>query len=358
VALAPNTLKAVAAVEPVPNLTRLVGNSLTLLAVFSMVGVLTHAAQPADRARRSMRTQVVILVVSLVVMNMLFLSANTQFTVDFVDVYGSRPLIAAYELVFLSYASWGLIRLLLFAYPVARQSEQQFLRAGLRLVAAGAVVGLGWSLGKIVATVLKATTKQPVPIEGIMSSILSATAVALIALGATLTAWAPWITRPLRWLGAYHTCRQIEPLWSALRCAVPDVVRHPAKDVEFRLYRKVIEIRDSQLALRVFFHPQVTAWTATAAHANGIDGDDLAILMEAAVIAAALEAQRIGHRYQSDSCTVPELRPLAPSIDAEARWLIRVSAAFTRSPIVAAIRQRVRAELANTVLNNRQSLPE
>ena len=207
VLLAPNTLKAAAAIEPVPNLTRLIGNNLTLIAVFSMVGVLTYAGQPVDRARRSMRIQVVILGVAMVLIGMLFLAARTQFTVDFVDVYGGRPLIAAYELVFLSYASWGLIRLTRFAHQTAAQSERQFLRAGLRLVAAGAVVGLGWSFGKVLATLLKVITKQPLPLEGIVSSTLSATAVALIALGATLTAWAPWITRPVRWLGAYRACR-------------------------------------------------------------------------------------------------------------------------------------------------------
>lgn len=191
-----------------------------------------------------------------------------------------------------------------------------------------------------------------------MSSILSATAVAFIALGATLTAWAPWIIRPVRWVGSYRACRQIEPLWSALCGALPHVVRQPAKGVDFRLYRRIIEIRDCQLALRIFVHPQVASWTTIADQANGIVGDELAVLVEAAIIAAALEAQRIGHRYQDESSTAPESRPIAPSIDAEARWLTGISAAFIRSPIVAASRQRVRAELASTVLNNPQSLPE
>lgn len=63
------------------------------------------------------------------------------------------------------------------------------------------------------------------------------------------------------------------------------------------------------------------------------------------------------HRYHGDASTAPELRPIAPSVDAEVRWLIKVSAAFTRSPIVAASRQLVRAELAHTAVT-RLSLPE
>jgi hypothetical protein len=108
----------------------------------------------------------------------------------------------------------------------------------------------------------------------------------------------------------------------------------------------------------MFFHPQVASWTERAAHLTGVDGKELPVLVEAAIIAAALEAQHADHRYHDDLSTAPELRPIAPGIDAEARWLIKVSAAFTRSPIVAAIRYRVREELTNTMLNNHRSLPE
>lgn len=59
--LAPSTLRAGARFEPIPNLTRLIGNELAAGAVFCLLGLLAHAAYPDDVARRRMAGQVWIL---------------------------------------------------------------------------------------------------------------------------------------------------------------------------------------------------------------------------------------------------------------------------------------------------------
>ena len=347
VALAPGTLRAAAPVEPIPNLTRLIGNAVTVAGVFSTTGLLEVAALPAEQASRRMRRQAGVLVAVLIAMAALFLSARTQFTVDFLNVYATHPVVAAYEVVFLSYVTWGLIGIARMLYQIAGHAPRTFLRAGLQVLAAAAVVGLAWSLWKIVIMLLKVVTRMPVPVEDAVSSFLAATAILLMALGATMAVWGPWVAHPVRWLCARRIHRQIESLWTALNAAVPDVeFDQPGAGIEFRLYHRIVEIRDSSLALRVYFHPDVTAWVRDAGRASGIDDDtELAVLAEAANLAAALEAHRARHRYHADPSTAALPRELDPDIEAESRWLIRVAAAFSRSPVVEDVRHRVRAEL-------------
>jgi hypothetical protein len=339
-----------ASIEPTPNLTRLIGNGLLAGAAYCMIGVLAYAAHAAEPARRRMRTQIYVFVGTIVTMAVLLVSARTRFTVDFVNVYATHPVVAAYEVVFLAYATWGMVGVVLLVQRVVSHATSAFLRAGLRVVAAGTLFGVGWSLWKITITLLKVTTKRPMPVESAVSTSLSAVAVLLIALGSTMTVWAPRAVHPLVWLRARHTYRRIEPLWTALHAATPDLElqRHDA-GMEFRLYRRIVEIRDSSLALRVHFHPDVPAWANHAARTAGLTSESsIAAVAEAASLAGALEAHRVGHRYHANGSTAPTPLDLDPDIGAEARWLVRVADAFTRSPIVESIRQRVRAELCVT----------
>jgi hypothetical protein len=351
--LAPGTLRLGSHIEPIPNLTRLIGNSLAAAAVFGMLGVLAFAAHPSDIARRRMQVHRYVLAVALVAMAVLLVSARTRFTVDFVNVYATQPAVAAYEVVFLAYATWGLVGVVLLVRQIADQAQDAFLRIGLRLLAVGALVGLGWSSWKLAVTILKATTSDPVPLEGEVSSLLSAVAVFMFAVGATLTAWGPQVAHPVLWLRARRATRRIEPLWTALHAAVPELAfDYPGAGAEFRLYHRIVEIRDTSLALRVYFHRDADRWASHEARSAGMTDAAVAAVAEAASLAAALEAHRVGHRYHDNPSTAPTPHQLDADIDAEARWLARVSAAFTNSPIVEAVRQRIRAELTATYLNH------
>lgn len=104
-ALAPATLRLGSHIEPTPNLTRLVGNVLALGAVFCMLRMLAQTIRPADARRTAF--QACVLAVVIAAMTVLLVLAHTRFTVDFVNVYASHPIIVAYEVVFLAYATWG-----------------------------------------------------------------------------------------------------------------------------------------------------------------------------------------------------------------------------------------------------------
>jgi hypothetical protein len=345
--LAPTTLRLGAQVEPTPNLTRLLGNALSAGAVFCTLGMLAYANRPAEVARRRMQSQVWLLATTVVSMAVLLVSARTSFTVDFVNVYGTRPLVVGYELVFLSYAAWGLIGILQLMHLVARDARDQFMRAGMRVLATGAAFGLGWSLWKFSVTLFKAITRNPAPLEGEVSSLLSVIAILLMAVGTTMSLWGPRVAHPPKWLRMRRVYRQIEPLWSAVHAAVPEVeFQHPGAGMEFRLYHRIVEIRDSNLALRQYFHPRVVEWVTTEARDSGVtDEIALAVLVEAANLSAALEAHRAGHPFHATLSMDMTSDGLDPDIDVEARWMVRVSNAFVHSSVVESVRRRVRDEL-------------
>ncbi|MFJ3792820.1 MAB_1171c family putative transporter [Kitasatospora sp. NPDC090091] len=174
--------------------------------------------------------------------------------------------------------------------------------------------------------------------------------------GATASAWADRAGRAR----ARRDHRRLGPLWSAMRAALPEIELVPPErlfggrrgrrrgDVRFALYRRIIEIRDGQLALRPHLHPAVPRWVAEVV--GPADAEELAAVVEAAAIAAGLEAARAGHRFPvgpGEGC-VPH--PVPADLREEAAWLVKVAAAYTGSPAVAHVRGRVRGELGRAAV--------
>jgi hypothetical protein len=72
-------------------------------------------------------------------------------------------------------------------------------------------------------------------------------------------------------------------------------------DVTYALYRKVIEIRDAQMALRAICQIDIDDWARSAARRYGIlPGSDTALVVEAAQLAAALRARQVRNSYSLD----------------------------------------------------------
>jgi hypothetical protein len=140
--------------------------------------------------------------------------------------------------------------------------------------------------------------------------------------------------------------RRLEPLWRAVRRAAPHVVLEPPRSIrmdawnprnlDFRLYRRVIEIRDGVLALRPYFDPDV-ALTARqqATHAN-FPTQQVETVIEAAQLNLAIQARLSGHKPNSDGFT-PPVAETGNDLDAELAALVPLAQAFATSPIVKAV---------------------
>ncbi|MEV6524291.1 MAB_1171c family putative transporter [Longispora sp. NPDC051575] len=339
--LAPNTVVLTTRYEVVPHTSLMVGNGLIMGASLCLA-LLSRTVQHSRRAgSRQPLVPLLAFLVSYTVMIVLVYSETTESTTHFSDLYGDRPAIAIATVICLSYIGWGMSTFFLLIGHYLRHAEEPVLRFGLRVVASGTLFGLAWvawTAARAVGRMLQyhPHIEHPPPV----STLLGAMAVLLWALGATLSAWGSTLVRPYRWLRALHGYRALGPLWSALHAEFPEIALERSTsrlpwDAGFALYRRVIEIRDAHLALRGYFHPDVSAW---------VRGQDPTVA-EAARVAAALVAHAAGHRYLASPAPPHEV---GPTVESEAAWLIGVTRAFTDSRTVADIRRRVQAELGVT----------
>ena len=166
-----------------------------------------------------------------------------------------------------------------------------------------------------------------------------------IVAGTTASAWYPPLSRLARQAWLWSAYWRLRPLWAALRQVIPEVTlpRPPGVrlNIRYRVDRRVIEIRDAELALRAYSPPEVPGRAEAAARCAGLDADEAVAVAEAAVIATALAARRDGQPPRLDG-TPGKVTSTLPGNDlrAEAARLILVSRAFRRSPIVARIAGR------------------
>jgi len=346
-----------------PNLGRLLGNAGTMIAAYATLALLVHLTySPAARSR--LRVRFITLAVTLTAMATLFFATpRPESHGVFGSAYATEPTLASYALLYAIYLSIALIDLLVLCWRYARRLPERFwLRLGLRLDAFGCFLGLVYAVEKAIYVGNEwagldllfphhagPCTSPFTPAPCGFSIGLPATAVLVIIIGVTIPAWGPRIGAPFAWIRRRGDLRKLEPLWRALQEASPHLAfttvddRHA--DTAFKLYRRVIEIRDGQLALRPYRDPALTTAATQAARNAGLTGAELHATIEAAEIAAALTAARSAeHPEPLDDPPPVSGAPAGTTLTAETAWLVRVAEAFTRSPIVRAQAARSRVE--------------
>lgn len=93
--------------------------------------------------------------------------------------------------------------------------------------------------------------------------------------------------------GLWIAYRRLRPLWVTLLQAVPEVELReldPGSSIRWRLLRRVVEIRDAELALRPYWRADVAARASAAARAATLSADLEAAVVEAAVLMDAAGA--------------------------------------------------------------------
>jgi hypothetical protein len=339
--IAPGTLDAATRIEPFPNATRLLGNELALVAAFNVHGLLAHLALPTVQVRRVMRRQAVILITALATMTVLLGIAPTVATADFVSANAHNLRVLGYLLVFCTYIAIAAAQFIRLIHAYVQLSDRPWLRRGLSIIQLGAALGVVWAVCKSAAAGVVFATGAPVTTERPTSAVLSAGCVILVACGSTMPTWGPALARPLRWAHRYHTYRALRPLWLSLTRAFPETV-HPATEngitppgrgIEWKLARRLVEIRDGLLLLTPYRDPRIgTAVHAAALRANRSDPQAIA---EATELHAALQRRRQGDQPPTETPPPPPPAaapaPQPVGLDAETAWLHRVARAYRRA---------------------------
>lgn len=317
----------------VEDFARWLGNSCTLIAACSIQIVLNYFTHRPGSPPPRLRLRVGLLPAAIIAMGVLIFSQRLAApdVSDFIDRYGDRPAIAGYLLIYLIYLGVAMADAVQLSLRYAPRAPQKYLRVGLRLVATGSGTGLAYVVYKSVFTLLRVTHAPVVGTEGIVGPVLGLLATIQIVIGSTIGTWGPDAEeRYARW----RSYRRLRPLWRELRTAFPEVVLdRTLHDADERLYRCIIEIRDGQRLLRPYHDPAVAAAVADAARAAGLDERETAIHVEAAMLAASLQARQSGQPPQEASPT--GAAPAVPlDLDAETASLEKVAVAFARSPLV------------------------
>lgn len=333
----------------VPNLARLLGNSLMLIACWMAQAFLRHLGPSDEGVRLTISRSGWALVGALALMAGLFARAPVeQEAFDFTRRYGSTPYVLEYRLVFLISLSLELISVIRLASRFARATDRPPLSLGLHLVALGCLVGVGYAAHEGLRTAaLRLEVGEPLPASDLITGLLVASAVALTLVGSTIPTWGARAGIPAlyRWLSRYRAYRRLYPLWRDLYQANPEIALLPAptaladaltvRDLGFRLYRRVVEIRDGHLALRPYLDPRVAASAQRLCQDAGLSGEEAHTTIEAAGLAAALRAR--AERQPPLSKLVAPATQGGADVRSEVAVLERVARCYERSPIVRAV---------------------
>jgi hypothetical protein len=312
------------------NVVDLAARLSVLVAAWAAVALLRYLTQPQEEARRVNRHELRWLVlVGLVVTA--FWSAAVGDLGGGAGQVGS-PWSTPYMAVYLAYLGVSLVKVVHGALRYAAPAGGS-LALGLRLVAIGCGWGLGYIVCKLIITVTLADPSRAVRAVPITMAVLAG---AFVASGATLPSLVPVAASWRRHLSVYVAHWKLFPLWSALREVDPGIALDPApsrladalrvRDLEFRLSRRVIEIRDGRLALRPFLDAEVAESAGASAAGPGAPADPEAVA-EAAALSAALDSHRSGAR--------PARHWLGAGgggedLHTETQWLLEVAAAYRR----------------------------
>jgi hypothetical protein len=251
-------------------------------------------------------------------------------------LWGRTPWVADAMFIYVAALTFTIIEATGIFWRCANVVDRRWLRRGLRILAIGSVINAASciALAITLAGLQFGTTIAPRAVAAIGS-----VAILITAIGTTMPAWGPRADR----LIAYH---RLHPLWRVLYRAFPDVALDPPIfvrvdrwnpwNVNYRLFRRVIEIHDSRRGLRLYLDRDVAARVQQLAQQAGLEGVEMQATVEAAMLAAAIRAKANG-RPAADQPALTGATPRVNDLAAALAWLTEVAKAFATSPVVAAV---------------------
>lgn len=328
---------------------------ITLLAC--QIVVLAYWGQTPQDARRSAQRSLLTGAVIITALVILFFSLTPVSSTpqDVTAAYAHTPAYQAYMLVYVGAYAAGELLLGWACLAVARRDGQpRWVSVGLRIVAVGALLTLGFSIERLAAILaaMNGATLPPVA-ESIawlfadIGTFLNLGGWFVPALGVHALPWAR------AWVRAPRDHRRLEELWSAMSHALPHLSFEAAPEapsetsalrhrLSWRLYgrrkeiltwhlhRRSVEIRDGQWTLRHYLEPEVRQESEQRHRAAGLSGRRLAHAVTADQIHAALLAFERGEEAPEPAEYADKIvRADVRTPDQDVRALTDIAAYFT-----------------------------
>lgn len=321
----------------VTNLSDLMAHGLGLVGVYFLLRTLDGLA--AAPSQRSARWLLPFLAAALVLSVTLF--AATPMSVEtsaFTAHYADQPTIVAYWLISIAFPTLCLVQLAHTAHT-HWHSPGRALRTGLRITGVGVALGFIYSALKLAEIFCQNATKfdlasalRPLDLTALGAG-LSLIAVGLSVPSITAQA-APLIARAK----ARYLSYRLHWVWSTMcgRAGAADTLT-PVAGPQFRLLRRVVEIRDAQATLWSYLTVADIRQVQAVLTRGGADTTSLTL--EEAGLALALNRELAGATCERRPPHCPEpprggttltrSRPL--DLDEEARELIRIGAGIKKA---------------------------
>ncbi|MFG1872049.1 MAB_1171c family putative transporter [Micromonospora arborensis] len=350
----------------VPNITRLISHALTMWAATAALCMLVYWTHTPQATLRAVYIRQAVAVGATAVMAALFVIAQTPATnQEWFGTYADEWPIATYMIVFGGMLTYTLIDLARLSLRYARRIiGRPVTRLGLHLFAGGGLVSLGYSVTIMVVAVTELVGVDFVADWTKFSYVCQLAGIGLIVVGSVLPGTASASAAALHRAQDAHQSELMEPLWRAIVQAHPTIPRSQPRPKHLwgrmaawtaswmgdgrSLTRRVLEIRDGYLQLAPWFDGNVQTRAIDVGRKAGLSGLELQAVVEAAVVAVALDAKA---RAEAQVGT-GEVEPGGEDLTGEVQWLGRVSQALDRSSVVADVlaeRERARREGRNWV---------
>lgn len=333
-AMAPPTQRLVN--QLIPDGGKVLGNALTLTAAFSGLVVTLYSQWPPELATPRVRRRLPWLVLVLVALITTFaLPHSTRLTGSFDGLYSSHPELATYTVVYATYLGATLISQGRMFWIFARLAPF-FFAVGLRLFVLADALGVLYAAAKLVVLgghLLTRSTVTAGDTSGVCHQAFSSTScavavggpatVVIILIGAVFFCLLSVRLDGLaEWISDVRSYRRLTPLWIVVTAAHPEVLNRAAaagldtaaENIELRLTKRYVEIRDALLLLSPY-------------RPSG-GGDRHRPEEEAELILTALRAER-SRQPLPDAQPGPVPGPNG-GIERDREWLERVAIAFNR----------------------------
>ncbi|RSO47800.1 hypothetical protein DMH15_05465 [Streptomyces sp. WAC 06725] len=241
-----------------------------------------------------------------------------------------QPLVLTYLLVFIVSQAVPCVTIFRQCGPYARMTEKAELRHALQLLSVAAVILFFYCLARTV-NIVTAACGIDIGVWQLAANVFSAAGIATLSLSLTISSWGPSAAKLLWWVRSYRSYRALYPLWRDLYESSPDIVLEPpgasVSDLNYRLHRRVVEIRDGWRDLRPYTDRTANG---SAGADRGASGESRQAWAEAAQIRQALHAKRTG--------TIPDDNKDAGDFEdrdtdnfmAEIDWLTKVASAYRK----------------------------
>jgi hypothetical protein len=310
-----------------------------VILVFALQGtVLAYWTKPPATAARLARLLLAVALTVITSLGVLFalLTPATQRPVDFSLYYAHDPAFQAYLTLYTGTYTVAEIYLARVCWKYAREVGDPWIGRGLRLIAVGAVITLGYSairISAIVGAAFDFSVKSLEPYAWLCGDV----GATLTQIGYFLPTVAARLTQAVTWLREHWQYRRLEHLWHAIYVAEPSIAlvepvdQHDAfrngRSVGFELYRRAVEIRDGQIELRPYLDPAVRAESERRRRAWWRSDARFAAAVTADQIRAALAQKQ--HGTVAEPASYADATLPTPTTSQDLHHLVRVATYFT-----------------------------